>query len=90
MPHEEKYRALYKALGITIPDGFMGYTREEWAKIYKQDQNLNNAARLSTWDGYGARFVGKPNPLRAGWPLSLADMVCAYKRAVRDYIQAKK
>lgn len=90
MPHEEKYRALYKALGITIPEGFMGYSREEWAKLLKEDEHLNNAAHLSSWDMYGARFAGRANPLRPGWGLAPADIVCAYKRAVRDYIQAKK
>lgn len=85
LPHDEKYRALVKALGIKLADNPFGRTNEEWKELYKRDEHLNNVP-LREWDRMGNAYRRQANPLWKGWSLSQADLVCAYKSAMRDQI----
>lgn len=85
LPHEKKYAALNNALGIKVSSGFMGRTTQEWKALIEKDEHLNNVP-ISEWDKKALQFVGRKNPLWKGWTLSLADMVCAFKRAVKTMV----
>lgn len=88
--HFLKYEKLVSALHIKVEDGFLGRSRAQWMKLLKEDEHLNNVP-LSEWDDKATGFLlhHKANPCRPGWNLSMSEMVCAFKHAVRCQIVEK-
>ena len=73
----EKYESLYQKKP-TLYQGdssYLGKPREEWARLYKLDQNLNNVP-LQFFD---IRFI-------AGLGLTLAESVCLHKHIIAYHV----
>lgn len=47
--HYEKYKELQIQTGVLLFDDFMGKTKEDWIRLYEQDEHLNNVPMVY-WD----------------------------------------